>query len=290
MKILIAGASGFLGRHLVAHLAGRGHEVEAWSRRPGPSHPGAVWRSVDLLEEELPLPSGRPWDAVFHLAAHTRPSLTWSRALILENLDLCARLLEHISAYAPGARCILPSSAHVYAPSPSPLKETDPCDPVSPYGLSKLLCEQWAQTLRHRIDLQVVRAFNQVGPGMPPGLLLPDLVARIREGGDPLQLQGRDDLKDFLDVRDAVEAYEALLSVQAPSGAVWNLCGGRAIRVSELVQSVLSRLGVARDVQFASSEVRTMVGDASKLQAAAGWRPRHGLDDMVAFALEGRHG
>ncbi|HEU4950723.1 MAG TPA: NAD(P)-dependent oxidoreductase [Holophagaceae bacterium] len=290
MKILIAGASGFLGRHLMAHLLGQGHEIEAWSRHSGQSAPGVLWRSVDLLEPDLPVPSGRPWDAAFHLAAHTRPSLPWSRALVLENLDLCARFMEHLAAHAPGARCILPSSAHVYASSPEALREEAPCDPEGPYGLSKLLCEQWARTLRHRIDLQIVRAFNQVGPGMPSGLLLPDLVARVQEGQDPLQLQGRDDVKDFLDVRDALRAYEALLRVQAPSGTVWNLCSGRAVRVSEVVRVVLEQLGTRREVHFASPDTRTMVGDHTKLQTATGWTPRHGLDEMVAYALGVQHG
>ena len=87
-----------------------------------------------------------------------------------------------------------------------------------------------------------------------------------------------------------VISLRGLLRVQAPSGTVWNLCSGRAVRVSEVVRVVLEQLGTRREVHFASPDTRTMVGDHTKLQTATGWTPRHGLDEMVAYALGVQHG
>lgn len=290
MKILVVGASGFVGRHLSRHLVRRGHEVEAWSRQTHQMVPGIVHRSVDLLRDPLPPPTGQPWDAAFHLAAHTRPSLSWNRELIFENLAITARVLDHLASEAPGCRVLLASSAHVYAPSQAPHRESDPVEPDGPYGLSKQLCEAWAISFKGSLDIQITRAFNQVGPGMPSGLLLPDLLDRLQSGEPNLEMKGRNDTKDFLDIRDALDAYEGLLSVRAPSGSIWNICSGRPVSVNQFIQAILRIKGVTRSVAFASEEIQHMIGDPNRLCAATNWRPKRSLDESIAFALEGLHG
>lgn len=283
MHILIVGASGFVGRHLAKHLAAKGHQVEAWTRRPAPPTSGVRWRTVDL--DAPPPPEDRPWDAAFHLAANSRPGIPWDDRLVLENVGLCGKVFDHLARVSPGCRTVLASSGHVYAPGTSPLRETDPLAPQGLYGLSKQLSEAWAQFHVRHLDVQIVRAFNQIGPGMPSGLLLTDLITRIRNEEGPLRMRGRDDVKDFLDIRDAMLAYETLLQVSAPSGSVWNLCSGRSTKVSEFIQAVQECLGTSREVTFASEEVQHMVGDAAKLMGT-GWAPAIGLSGMVAHAME----
>lgn len=283
MRVLVVGASGFIGRALVDRLVAEGCTVDAWHRRGGQAIPQVRRFAVDLLgDAPLPTPEGAPWQAAIHLAAHALPGAVWTRGLVIENLQMTARVLEHLATHAPGCLTVLASSGHVYAPSDGPLTEDSPIGPIRAYGLSKQLCENWALSMRKRLRVQIVRAFNQIGPGMAPGLLIPDVLKLVEKRGDgPLIMNGRDDWKDFLDWRDAMDAYWQLLRIDAPSGSVWNLCSGRPTRVSSLVRNILDEQNVQRDIQFADPAAETLIGDPGKLMRATGWAPRRTLQDSV---------
>jgi len=289
MKVLVVGGSGFVGRALTARLLDAGHDVEIWDRALLPEQPGLRCHAVDLLATDpLPGPEGRPWDAALHLAAYSVPGMAWTQELIMANLRMTARVFDHLADQAPGCRAIFASSAFVYAPSPAPLRETDPLGATHPYALSKELGEIWALSRRDQLRVFIVRPFNLLGPGMAAGLLVPDLLQRIQAGESPILMRGRDDIRDFLDWRDAIEAYLCLLDVEAPSGTIWNLCSGRPTKVSRLVETLVQAHGQTTPVQFADAAGEPMVGDPSRLMAATGWQPRHSLADTAAAIVAGR--
>lgn len=283
MRVLVVGASGFIGRPLVDRLLIEGHTVDTWDRRGGPTAPGLRRSAVDLLADApLPAPDGAPWDVAFHLAAHSLPGIAWRRSLVLDNLIMTARVVDHLSVCAAGCVAVVASSGQVYAASDKPLSEESPLGSIHPYGLSKQLCEDWALSARQRLRVQIVRAFSQIGPGMPDGLLIPDVLQRVVGGNDgPLMMRGRDDWKDFLDWRDAIDAYMLLMRSDAESGTIWNLCSGQRTRVSSLIRSILVELNVEREIHFADPNVETLVGDASKLMRATGWAPQRRLQETV---------
>ncbi|BDU69577.1 UDP-glucose 4-epimerase [Geothrix oryzae] len=282
MKVLVVGGSGFIGRALAARLLDAGHEVDIWDRVRGEEGPRLRCHAVDLLgDEDLPRPTGRPWDAAFHLAAYSVPGMAWTQDLIMANLRMTARVFDHLAEAAPGCRAIFTSSAFVYAPASHRIQETDPLGAVHPYALSKHLGETWALSHQQALKVFIVRPFNQVGPGMAAGLLVPELMERLRGGENPIRMRGRDDIRDFLDWRDAMDAYLRLLEVDAPSGSIWNLCSGRATRVSELVRALLLACGREYPIAFADPAVESMVGDPSRLMAATGWAPSRSLQDTA---------
>ncbi len=282
MKILVVGGSGFVGRALTARLLEAGHDVEIWDRAPQAGAPRLRCQAVDLLgNDALPDPDSKPWDAAIHLAAYSVPGMTWTQGLVMANLRMTARVFDHLAARAPGCKAIFASSAFVYTPGSQPIKETDPLGSAHPYALSKRLGEVWALSWQASLKVFIVRPFNLIGPGMATGLLVPDLLDRIHRGENPLRMQGRDDIRDFLDWRDAVEAYLHLLDLDAPSGSVWNLCSGRPTRVSDLIRALVQAHGLERSIQFADSEVAFMVGDPARLRAATGWSPRFNLEDTA---------
>lgn len=276
MRILVVGASGFLARHLVPHLRNLEHEIEPWSRGPAGS-------GVDLLGQ-APLPPG-DWDVVFHLAGHSRPGLEWPRKWVSENLEMTHRLVEHLTHHSPGCRLIFLSSAHVYEPREGLRKEGDPLGPASPYGLSKLLCEDLLRFYAPRLETVIVRSFNLVGPGMAQGLLIPDLIARLKEREDTLQMRGMDSERDFLDVRDAIEALGRICNISIQSGEAFNLASGKTTRVSHLVHRILGHLGIQRPVHFEKLGSDQVGGDPAKLIARTGWAPVRSLEESVPFIL-----
>ncbi|MBK8793331.1 MAG: NAD(P)-dependent oxidoreductase [Holophaga sp.] len=287
MKVLVIGSSGFIGQALVSRLLAEGHDVEAWDRREGDARPGLTMRTVDLLgPAPLPRPEGRPWEAAFHLAAHAVPGITWTRELVMQNLAMTARVFDHLAEHAPGCRAIFTSSAFVYGPTRELLREDAALSSIHPYALSKQLGEAWALSRRNDLLVFVVRPFNQIGPGMPPGLLLPDLLTRIRLGEAPILMRGRNDLRDFLDWRDAMDAYLTLLTVDAPSGRIWNLCSGRATSVLELAQEVLDVLRLPVAVSFTDPTHEALVGDPTRLMGDTGWKPRRSLRNTVEAILK----
>ncbi len=292
VKVLVVGGSGFLGRHLVARLCAAGHDVESWSRRAAPSAAAVRWRRVDLTDgAPLPAPPAGGWEAAFQLAAQALPERVHGPEGVIENLTMTARVIDHLRDTSPGCRTVLVSSAHVYAPSERPHREDDPLRPRGDYGLSKLLCEDWARArASEELPIAIVRPFNQVGPGMPKGLLVPDLLARLREGGRRLEMRGRDATRDFLDVRDGARALVSLLEAEWRPGEAFNLCSGRALRVSEWIAAVLEHLGESREVHFADPAPDTLVGDPARLVEATGWRPEHTLEQTVAYLLEAADG
>ncbi|MDR3670297.1 MAG: NAD(P)-dependent oxidoreductase [Holophaga sp.] len=291
MKVLVVGASGFIGRALVDRLLEAGHEVEAWSRIAPPPRTGLVSRSIDLLSTaDLPHPGKQPWDAAFHLAAHTVPGLDWNQQRILDNLVLTARVFDHLAATAQGCRAVFASTGLVYAPSEKHLDENSPLAGLQPYSISKLLGETWVLGRRNDLKVYIVRPFNLIGPGMTKSLLIPDLMERIQAGALPIEMKGRDDVRDFLDRRDAIDAFMHLLTTDAPSGRIWNLCSGIPTCVSSLVKGILRAKGMPTAVSFRNPAKEMIVGNPARLMADTGWKPRRTLDDIVSGIIAGTCG
>lgn len=264
---------------------------------PGAGRARTTHRAVDLLgSEPLPEPPPGGWDLVVHLAGYSRPRQFDSHADVLDTVRMMVRVLRHLDHVSPGCRFILNSSGYVYSPSPVPHVETDPTHPRGHYALSKLVCEEIAMLHRDRLAITIVRAFNLLGPGMPEGLLVTDFMdtlARSSVGGagtGRIVMAGRNSWRDFLDIRDAVDAYCALAELQCESGTVFNLCSGRPTRVAELLGAILGALGLDTELEFQDPTEEQLLGDATRLREATGWAPKHSLLATVESLVEARRG
>jgi GDP-4-dehydro-6-deoxy-D-mannose reductase len=311
MKVLVTGADGFVGRHLVARLVKEGHRVTAACR---PTREAADWLdqswpgAVDLVPFELTDPASiraavsPGHDAVVHLAAVASvreagedPGRAW-----VVNAAGTARLLDAVTASGngkgPGSRVLLISSAEVYGSGPpTPRMESDPPSPQSPYAASKVGAEVAALEAwrRARLPVIVARPFTHTGPGQAPGYVIPSFVERllaVRAGAGPKVPTGNlDPIRDLLDVRDVVAAYLALLTSGIP-GETYNIARGEGISLREVFYRLAALLGVAAEPYCDAGLVRGndipyLVGDAAKLRRATGWVPiltlEQTLRDMV---------
>jgi len=291
-SFLLTGASGFVGRHMAEAILRQGDRVVALDRIVDASLPTGVESLIlDLMNpasfDRLP----RTWDGVIHLAGASIPSQFTTMAPVLFNLELTLNLLEHLR----DSKVLLVSSCHVYAPSENRKKEDDAIVPQGRYGLSKHLVEQLAPHYQGQLDVRVARPFNHLGPGQRPELVVPSLLQRLSSAdpGDrsPVHMAGWNSVRDFIDVRDVVSAYLAILDLEAPEHTTFNVCTGRGSSIEDVVQTVLDLQGVRREIHFQGSpnstdDIPTLVGDPSRLTQAAGWTARHSLADSLRTMLQ----
>jgi GDP-4-dehydro-6-deoxy-D-mannose reductase len=241
--VLVTGASGFVGRHLLHAL--QSNLVVAWSRSPAPQElaTAARWQQVDLSRREevrRALRDLRP-RYVFHLAGATQVDRSWAHpAEILDaNVVATQHLFDGLRRIGDRARVLITGSATVYAPSSLPIAETSPTAPDSPYALSKLAQEMLAlrAVAEDGLDVVVTRSFNHTGAGQSPSFAAASFarqVAWIERGRqEPVVKVGNlDPVRDISDVRDVVRAYAALMARAPPvRSTTWHResdtrCGG----------------------------------------------------------------
>lgn len=291
-RVLVTGAAGFVGKHAIETLLRQGLEVHALDSGGLASLPGQVHLvQADLLDPKTL--AGLPrqgWWGVVHLAGISVPSLFSTTAPVMANLQMTLNLLEALD----DTRVLIVSSCHVYAPADQPRTEEDPLVPQGRYGLAKHLCEQVAGYYGNRLDVRIARPFNHLGSGMRPELLVPSLLRKLRQegahDGQPVIMRGRDSIRDFIDVRDVVEAYLAILRLEAPGATVFNVCTGTGTSIGDLVRSALELVGAKRPIEFeghasSADDIGYLVGDRSRLSRLSGWAPRFGLVESLGSIL-----
>lgn len=293
MRLLITGASGFVGRHMASYAAMRGATVFGVSRRSETDASMSMLTADlnDAAETARTLEMAAP-DAIIHLAARTpanspKPALRdWLTETPLATLNL----LEVARSSCPRAVILVVSSSAVYGHVPVerlPITEDYPLQPATMYGVSKAIQELLALRYVAEFGMHIVRArpFNLVGPGEPHAMLTSTLaaqVAAIALGKQPpvVRMRHRATSRDFIDVRDAVAAYWALLEHGEPGG-VYNVCSGIVTPIGEIAERLLSLAGVDARIEETGShtpgDILAQAGSAERLRAATGWQPRYDL-------------
>jgi GDP-4-dehydro-6-deoxy-D-mannose reductase len=301
--ILVTGAAGFAGSHLLDQLSTAGETVIAWQRPGGlPATPrsGVTWESMELLDHarvRAALVRLRP-RTVYHCAgaAHVGMSWTTTEPTFAVNVRATHYLVEALRESNLPARLLIPSSAQVYAASEEPLREDHPLRPASPYGLSKLAQEMVGLIAPEPLQPLVARAFNHFGPRQAPAFAASDFARRIADiesgrWGPEIMVGNLDARRDLTDVRDVVRAYRLMVERATP-GSVYNVCSGRAIVIGDLLELLLSRSKVPIRVsvdraRYRPNDQATVVGSAERIRNDLGWTPtipiEQTLDDLLAY-------
>jgi GDP-4-dehydro-6-deoxy-D-mannose reductase len=313
--ILVTGAAGFVGRHLLRLLdsADTSCTLMAW-RRPPPargssSAPPRVtpdgtriqWHDVDLLDARAvshAIAESRPTE-VYHCAGAASVGDSWSNnyATLRTNVLGTQHVLGALHDHAPRARMLIPGSALVYKPSEKAIDETGTLGPVSPYGLSKLAQEMvgLAAAQQDGLSVLVSRSFTHVGPGQSLAFAASSFaqqIARIEAGQAPpvLSVGNLESRRDLTDVRDTVRAYRLLMSGGSPA-TPYNVCTGTAHRTGDVLESLLSCASAPVTVQPDAARMRPsdnplLLGDPSRIRSAVGWEPQIPLRDTLSDLLD----
>jgi nucleoside-diphosphate-sugar epimerase len=295
-RVLVTGASGFVGRQTLAPLAALGFEVHAAGRSPAPAA-GVAWHEVDLLD---PFAAERLcWDVapshLLHVAWFAEPGRYWTSPENPRWVEASVRLLRAFVA-AGGRRAVGVGTCAEYDWSaPSPFDErTTPLRPASLYAACKHAVHvvQEAYAASSGVSQAWARLFHLYGPHEHPGRLVPGVAIALRRGGEAACTEGRH-RRDFLHVADAGEALARLLD-SGVAGAV-NVASGEAVAVRAVVEEVARHSGGSGVVRFGAralpaGEPDEIAARVDRLRDEVGWRPRRtlaeGIADVVAWWRE----
>lgn len=308
--VLVTGASGFAGSHLLEHLASpdvaaaiRPKELVAWSRSAPPAAFAGLarWQQVELLDRDRVREAIRELkpSAVYHCAGSAQVATSWTdtAATLSSNVLTSHFLLDALRRVGTPSRILLLGSATIYRPASTPLNEDAPVAPASPYAVSKFAQEQLGLRALKEDGVVVVltRSFNHTGPRQKAGFFAPDMarqIVAIERGANPVIHVGNLDAeRDLTDVRDMVRAY-ALLMEKGTAGTVYNVASGVGRSMRSVLDGLVQRARVPMTVVPDPARLRphdnpTVVGNPARLREATGWAPAipfdRTLDDLLDY-------
>jgi len=303
--ILITGAAGFAGSHLLDLLEPGDRPIVAW-RRPGeplpapPTGSRCRWMELDILDAEAvrrAIGEVRPAQ-VYHLAGIAHVGSSWDRTVATLEVNVLGthHVLDAVAGLESPAKVLVSGSALVYREQDRAIVESDPIGPGSPYGLSKLAQEMTGAraAVERGLPVLLTRSFNHIGPRQDPSFFASSVarqVARIECGlsAPVLEVGNLESRRDLSDVRDTVRAYQAILERGVP-GRVYNVCAGKAYRVGDILDGLLSMTRTAIEVRrdparYRPHDAPLVLGDRSRLTNELGWVPRIPMEQTLTDLL-----
>jgi nucleoside-diphosphate-sugar epimerase len=276
-KVLVTGATGFIGSHLVPRLRRVGHEVFAANSQSGDVVAASTWARFP------------PAEVVIHLAGKSFVPASWEDPAGFIECNLMGTISALSYCKVNQSRLIFLSS-YLYAnPERLPIPETACLAANNPYALSKKLAEEACQFYADKfgIDLTILRPFNVYGPGQKPSFLIPSIIAQV-DGGSVVQVKDLAPKRDYIYIGDLVDVIAAAFDLRYGFN-VLNVGSGVSHSVAEVIRIIQELKGTSLRVESSNEkrrdEIMNTVADISKIKNLLGWEPRWTLSQGIQAML-----
>ena len=306
--VLVTGAGGFIGSHLVEGLLKKGAKVRALVRYNSKRNRGnldfldeGVKKEIDIYfgdirESEFLTKITRKVDAVFNLAALVGIPYSYINPHEVSMVNTIGTLNLLVAAREAGVKkFVQTSTSEVYgSPDRVPIKETDTLKPQSPYSASKIGSDAVALSFFYTFGLPVsiIRPFNTYGPRQSARAVIPAIIVQALNG-NKIKLGSLKPRRDFTFVKDTVNGFIKVAESDKSVREVINIGTGKDVSVKELVDIVSEildkKLTIVQDserVRPAKSEVTRLMADNSKARRLLNWKPDFSLRDGLAATIE----
>jgi len=302
VRYLITGCFGFVGKYLVEAIqrAEPAAEIIAIDRAPAPASFPAVTRAhvLDLLDLALvsDVISREHPNRLVHLASLSSVGRSWQEPItsFTNNTNIFLNVLDCVRKHSPTTRVLSIGSSEQYGlvtESDLPLRETSPQRPLSPYAVARVAQEHLGEVYvrGYGLDIVATRSFNHLGAGQSSQFVISAIAKQFAELArgqrDRIRVGTTSVIRDFLDVRDVVAAYLALLA-RGTTGEVYNICNGRGLSIAEIIAMLADIAKVTPVIETDPELVRpvenaVVVGDHTKITTAVGWQPTIALETAL---------
>ena len=303
VRVLVTGATGFIGSHLSRRLVDGGAQVHALTSTVSSVYPV---RLVDI-RDRITLYGGNLNDSgamasvveradpkiVFHLGAYTHVGKSWDRVdeCIQTNIHGTVNLLQAL-ARSGYERFVYTSTSEVYGDVAVPFREDSVVDPLSPYAVSKYAGERFCRML-HRgrsWPIVVVRPFNAYGPAQSPDRVIPEIIVKALRNERLAMTEGRQ-TREFNYVEDLAEGFIKAATVPGIEGDVFNIGGGEEISMRDLAKTILGLMGDPIVAELGAlpnrpTEIWSMRSDVSKARDRLGLAPATPLEEGLEKTID----
>jgi nucleoside-diphosphate-sugar epimerase len=302
-RVLVTGASGFIGSHVTRALVGHGADVHTLTSAVSSVYPT---RLVDLRDRvtmhegslsdrsamDVLVDRARP-EIVLHLGAYTHVGKSWSRVdeCIQTNIQGTVNLLQALAG-SGYRRFVYTGTSEIYGDIDVPFREDARVNPVSPYSVSKYAGERYCRMFHQAYGWPIVmlRPFNAYGPYQSPDRVIPEIIVRALTGRELRMTQGRQ-TREFNFVEDLAHGFVLAGTVEGIDGEVINLGCGEEVSMREVATTILDVMGNPITPQFGAlpdrpTEIWRMYSDSSRARALLGYEPAHSLRDGLARTIE----
>jgi dTDP-glucose 4,6-dehydratase len=298
-KILVTGAAGFIGSHLVEELLKKGNRIKAlvrynsrnnWGWLEGISgHKNLEILTGDIRDYDSVLNSIKDCHSVFHLAALIGIPYSYVSPLayIKTNIEGTYNILEASKIFKL-ENIIITSTSETYGTAQyTPIDEKHPLVGQSPYSASKISADEIALSYFRSFDIpvKVVRPFNTYGPRQSARAIIPSIIIQLLKDKDEINLGNLSPVRDFSYVTDTVKGFIEIFESENLFGEVTNIGSGSGIKIRNLYNLICSLMNVQTNVisteerfRPEKSEVGNLVCDNSKLKRYTNWENKCTLE------------